>query len=296
MPDPTVNIPGNAGLKDQTMALHWVRENIHLFGGDNKNITLFGESAGGASVHWHMLSEFSKGLFDKAIIQSGSALAHWSNIPQLNWAKRLAKRMGWNEEGGSVGCYKFLKNVDAVEIVKVQEKIMSNEEKQMWIFSPWAPTIEPYVSKQTFSTKHPSELYKSAWGNKIPLIIGGNSEEGLLWYHDLVSNSSRYDQEDSFENLFSFKFGVGSERTKLYAAKTKQFYYGEEQPTAQNISKFMDILADRNFLHGINLAVKGRIDDPQSADTYLYRFNFESDTDFTMIKRVIATNDIRGNL
>lgn len=242
-----------------------------------------------------MLSEHSKGIFDKAIVQSGSAFADWSNIPQLNWAERLAKHLGWNEEGGSTGYYEFLQNVDAIQIVKVQEKIMTDVEKKLWIFSPYAPTIEPYVAEQSFFTKDPSGLCRTAWSNNIPMIIGGNSEEGILWYHDLVANPSRYDHEDSFQNLFSFKFGEDSEKTKLYAEKTKRFYYGDEQPNAQNLSKFMDILADRNFIHGISLAVQARVDVPKSAPTYLYRFNFDSETDFTMMKKVFGTSEIRGN-
>lgn len=242
-----------------------------------------------------MLSDFSRGLFDKAILQSGTALADWSNIPQLNWAERLAKHLGWSGKGGSADCYEFLKTVDALQIVKQQEKIMTDVEKKLWIFSPYAPTIEPYVAEQSFFTTDATELCKTAWGNRIPIVIGGNSEEGILWYHDLTANPSRYDQKDSFENLFSFQFGEDSEKTKLFAEKTKQFYYGDEQPSAQNMSKFMDILADRNFIHGISLAVKARLDDPKSSSaTYLYRFNFDSDTDFTMIKKVFATSDIRG--
>lgn len=53
--------PGNFGLKDQTMALKWVRDNIREFGGDINSITIFGSSAGGASVHMHMMSPLSKG-------------------------------------------------------------------------------------------------------------------------------------------------------------------------------------------------------------------------------------------
>lgn len=55
------NSPGNFGLKDQAMAMKWVRENIREFGGDSDSITIFGSSAGGASVHMHMMSPLSKG-------------------------------------------------------------------------------------------------------------------------------------------------------------------------------------------------------------------------------------------
>lgn len=53
--------PGNQGLKDQVMVLQWVQSNIENFGGDPNNVTLFGESAGAAAVHYLILSPLTKG-------------------------------------------------------------------------------------------------------------------------------------------------------------------------------------------------------------------------------------------
>ena len=62
----------NFGLYDQLLALQWVRQNIHNFGGDRNQITVFGESAGSISVTAQVLSPHSRGLFKRAILQSGS--------------------------------------------------------------------------------------------------------------------------------------------------------------------------------------------------------------------------------
>jgi len=71
-------IPGNYGMKDQVLALRWVQENILKFGGDPDQVTIFGESADGASTGYHMLSPLSKGLFHKAILQSGTPICRWA--------------------------------------------------------------------------------------------------------------------------------------------------------------------------------------------------------------------------
>lgn len=64
--------PGNMGLHDQVLALHWIKNNIRAFGGDPEQITLVGQSAGSFSVGVHLISPKSKGLFRRAIMQSGS--------------------------------------------------------------------------------------------------------------------------------------------------------------------------------------------------------------------------------
>lgn len=59
--DTKLSVPGNAGLKDMVQALKWVQKNIDKFSGNPKNVTIFGESAGGSSVHFLMLSPLGKG-------------------------------------------------------------------------------------------------------------------------------------------------------------------------------------------------------------------------------------------
>lgn len=71
-------MPGNNGLKDQILALKWVRDNIEVFGGDPKKVTIFGQSAGGASVSYLVKSTLAKDLFRAAILQSGVALSPWA--------------------------------------------------------------------------------------------------------------------------------------------------------------------------------------------------------------------------
>ncbi|KMQ84216.1 esterase e4 [Lasius niger] len=118
---------GNQGLKDQAAALKWIKENIESFGGDPNNITIFGNSAGGISVHLLMLSPLSKGLFNKAILQSGMATCFWAltENAEVN-AFKLASILG-NDSKDPKEVVDFLKTLPAAEIVNAQFEVLTPE-------------------------------------------------------------------------------------------------------------------------------------------------------------------------
>ncbi|XP_063502385.1 acetylcholinesterase isoform X7 [Symphalangus syndactylus] len=84
--------PGNVGLLDQRLALQWVQENVAAFGGDPTSVTLFGESAGAASVGMHLLSPPSRGLFHRAVLQSGAPNGPWATVG-MGEARRRATQL-----------------------------------------------------------------------------------------------------------------------------------------------------------------------------------------------------------
>ncbi|XP_049942681.1 juvenile hormone esterase-like [Schistocerca serialis cubense] len=109
--------PGNMGLYDQVMALQWVKDYIKYFHGDRFRVTIMGEGAGGACVHLHLFSPMSRGLFSRAISQSGVAFNSWALMNDMvNTSKTHAAFLGCNKEKDSM-TMKCLRQVEAEQIV-----------------------------------------------------------------------------------------------------------------------------------------------------------------------------------
>ena len=115
---------GNYGLYDQLMAIKWVRDNIAAFGGDPKNITIMGQSAGAMSVQQHCLSPLSKGLFQKAIMSSGGGVSK-----MLAAAPAEKHYEFWNKMMENAGC-QTLEHFRAISPEKLFE-VWTQTKKEM---------------------------------------------------------------------------------------------------------------------------------------------------------------------
>lgn len=201
-------------------------------------MTLFGFASGGSSVHYHMLSEKSKGLFHKAISMGGSALVNTAyTVPRLQWAEKLASALGFNSTD-ETELLSFLETAAPEDIVREQNQLIPLAEGiTSGSLHAFGPTVEPYATAGIFMSDEPSKLLPNAWGNDIPFIIGAGSMEYLFLVPMLRSMDDLFKSFTDFEMYIPREHGLArnTEKTKIYAEMLKNVYYPVFPPTKTNI-------------------------------------------------------------
>jgi acetylcholinesterase len=193
---------GNMGMLDMVVALEWVHEHVRRFGGDPSRITVFGESAGSASIGHLLLSESTNGLFAAGIGQSGSAIAPWAfdATPELH-ARGIAAHLDCNKDNleDMVGC---LRGLPAKNISAAFSAYRTDQRRNGGLgFGGSIPCAQKQGERKFYTADQTPEqiLFDGAY-EQVPILFGANSYEGSyvygVVYNDfLVPNNYTEDEE-----------------------------------------------------------------------------------------------------
>ncbi|XP_036604064.1 cocaine esterase-like [Trichosurus vulpecula] len=242
--------PGNWGYLDQVAALRWIQRNIAHFGGDPGLVTIFGESAGGTSVSSHVLSPMSKGLFHRAIMQSGVAILPGLISSSSETIMNVIANLSSCDRNDSASMVQCLRN-------KSEDEILAISKHFKIIFG---------VVDGQFLPKHPEELLAAGEFNRVPFIIGVTNQE-FEWIIPVVLDIPRFmDKESIQSSLLSPVLGIPPELGHLMIEE----YLKDTEDPGECQAQFQDMMGDMMFV--IPALKVAKYQHGLSSPVYFYEF------------------------
>lgn len=261
----------NLGVQDLVASLEWVKENIDKFGGDPANVTIFGESGGGAKVLTLMGTPAAKGLFSKAIVESGAVEKMGMTLTSPKAGRRVAELTLANL-GVKPTALDKLKVFTPAQINEAANKALKQTAQEQKLTPlrgqgyglSWAPTMDgDYIPQEPVGEKYP-ELSKD-----IPLLIGSNLTE---WESFPLQLDLANTQKD---NRFTWSDSQVEEKLKAkYGNKTAKVI--EAFREAYPKRRLADALYVDSFLRAPALKTASLKADQHAAPVYNYIFSWDT--------------------
>ncbi|KAJ8714215.1 hypothetical protein PYW08_007835 [Mythimna loreyi] len=283
-------VPGNQGLKDQVLALRWINENIEAFGGNAKQITAFGQSAGGVSINLHLLSPYES-LFQKAIIQSGPALSPWALVESnITIPSALAAALDFDTDDIHEAL-DYLASIDPRTLTKLAYDLQIISVVGIRGTTPQLyPCIEKDIEGvEHFITEDPMNLVSPKVSN-TPIIIGNTDNEIAFMYEnadaDFLSNYN-------FDLVtLAFDFGDNLEDA---LSNVRHFYIGDEKASENVKDEITDFASDFIYNHPTQRMAE-RFLDIGTKTVYRYVFSYSGDRNyFKSVRNLNSTGAVHAD-
>lgn len=283
--------PGNYGLLDQSLALGWVRKHIHHFGGNPESITIFGESAGGASVELQVLSPRSKGYFHKAIAQSGSSFCPWALTTNVgHYTRLLAKDVGC-DTSSSKEILDCLRKKDAIELVGQRKNIVMQAGMKL-LPTTFVPRVDA-EREFPFLPDHPEKLVAEKKFNKVPLIAGVTANEGSLFSAGFATADGlalKEFKEDPLNNILYWLTMEKREDGRKIAAEVLSHYFENKNTDEEIIQQYGEFVSDFGFFRCVHKSVE-LISKYSDRNTYYYHYAHKGQLSFLSMLNITMKRD-----